>query len=234
MKKHRAFLLALLLASLVSGCGQKPKSSLETQYNELDDSAKMYFDLPLESCEGEHFQSKCEVTKVRYDEGERYYYHYTIYVLPLYDEKLSINYFQFQTNNDEINQYISDTGHMTSPFDLSQKFKGTSGASVFAGSETLDDYRCCFFTFYLHTVNDETMREENITVEQFEEAVKDIQVSVHYDGFKTDTIHVNNIQIADYDDSVPRSDLAELHSSGTCHTYIGPLSQDFWNTVILA
>ena len=194
MKKIIMICIFILTLGLVVGCGQKNCEMIDHNDAKLSESMQNFYQDDVKThAVGESFEAKViafdKVLKNDKNHGDIIEYKAIVTVAPLCNTKLNIEDFSFSLN-EEATAYFDQYPHMTGD-DLLPLVKFGDGVELKVTG--IDDMQAYRFVLSFDNAGSKNQLASNYSDEQFDEMIKNISLTIHYNHQK----EVLNLKYAD-------------------------------------
>jgi hypothetical protein len=231
MRRYFLVFVATLCLSIVFLCAcekNKEYSDLNLETENLSVTMKNYFNDESPNYKGTVFQIKPKsIFAVPFSVNylNRTYYRYRLIIAPITTEPIEIESIRVQPSNKKIRDYLSNSNTLVGLGNLDEWNSVTKDMVYFIFTET-EEFTAYQLEITFNNLGDSTLSESGITVNEFEDGIRNIEVVIKYNG-KEDIIRLDEIDlqlIESENDEVlsTRDDLTELLEIGSTYSGMEP------------
>ena len=240
MKKTISILVVMMAIFLMVGCNENKCELINHDDPNLSESMKNYYKDEVKThAIGDKFEAKIiafdKVLKHDNNHGDRIEYKAIVTVAPHCNRKINIKDFKFSLS-EEASRYYAEYPHMTGD-DLLPLIKfGDGNEFKVTGINDMQAYR---FDLLFDNAGTKNQLASNYSDEEFDEMVKNIRVTISFDGGEEEELGLSYIDEINYYQSVDevpnnRPDLKLLLDSDIKnHQSAGYYKSSSWEELIL-
>lgn len=231
MKKHFLVLVATLFLFMVFfiACNKNNEySELNLGTEKLSITMKNYFNDEAPNYKGTAFQIKPKsifIVPFSVNCLNRTYYRYRLLIAPITNESIEIESIRVQPSNEKIRNYLDNSKTLVGLGNLDEWNSVTNEMVYFKFTE-IEEFTAYQLEITFNNLGDSTLSESGITIAEFEDGIRNIEVVIKYNG-KEDKIKLVEIdlkRIESKEDEILaiRYDLDELLKTGSTYSGMEP------------